>query len=132
MIARLEIDIRSTLKWFASNMMASNPSKFQLMIVGLNQDSKLCLEIDEKIIPSTNQVKLLGITIDAKLKFDTHVESLCVKANRSVSAFSRVASYLQQPLKRLLYNSFVMANFKYCPLIWIFCGKGAKNKINNI
>ena len=131
-ISSLEIDIRSTLEWFESNMMVANPSKFQLMFMGLNQDNKLCLEINEKIIPSTNQVKLLGITIDAKLKFDTHVESLCVKANRSVSAFSRVARYLQQPQKRLLYNSFVMSNFKYCPLIWMFCGKGANNKINKI
>ena len=57
--------------------------------------------------------------------------SLCVKANRSVSAFSRVASYLQQSQKRLLYNSF-MSNFKYCPLIWMFCGKGANNEINQI
>ena len=110
----------------------SNPSKFQLMFMGLNQDRKHCLEVDEKIIPSTNQFKLFGITIDAKLKFDTHVEYLCVKANRNVSAFSRVARYLQQPQKRLLYNSFVMLNFKYCPLIWMFCGKGAKNKINKI
>ena len=52
--------------------------------------------------------------------------------NRSVSAFSRVARYLQQPQKRLLYNSFVMSIFKYCPLIWMFCGKGANNKINKI
>ena len=56
--------------------MVANPSKFQLMFMGLSKDNKLCLEIDEKIIPSTNQVKLLGITIDAKLKFDT--QSLCV------------------------------------------------------
>ena len=108
------------------------PKKSKSKRLGLSQDNKLCLEIDEKIIPSTNQDKLLGITIDAKLKFDTHVESLCVKANRSVSAFSRVASYLQQSQKRLLYNSFAMSNFKYCPLIWMFCGKSANNKINMI
>ena len=81
------------------------------MFMGLNQDSKICMVIDEKIILSTSQVKLLGITIDGKFKFDTHVESLCVKANRSVSAFSRVPRYLQQPQKSLLYNLFVMSNF---------------------
>ena len=101
MISSLEIDIHSSLEWFKSNMMVANPWKSQLMCMGLNQDNKLCLEIDEKIIPSTNQVKLLGITIDAKLKFDT--QSYCVKANRT-SAFPRVASYLQQSQKRLLYN----------------------------
>ena len=70
----LEIDIHSTLEWFESNMMVAYPSKFQLMFMGLNQDNKLCLEIDEKIIPSTNQVKLLGITIDAKLVYQSKQE----------------------------------------------------------
>ena len=131
-ISSLELDIHSTLEWFESNMMVANPSKFQLMFMGLNQDIKLCLEIDDKIIPPTSQVKMLGVKIDAKLKFSAHGEASCVKASRSVSAFSRVARYLQQPQKKLLYNSFIMANFKYCPLIWMFCGKGANNKINRI
>ena len=41
-IASLEINIRSTLEWFESNIMAANSSKFQLMSIGLNQDMKLC------------------------------------------------------------------------------------------
>ena len=77
------------------------------------------MEIDEKTIFCTNQVKILRITIDSKLKFDAFVKSLYVKPNRSASACSRVAGYLQQPQERLLYNSFVMLNFKYCPLIWM-------------
>ena len=84
-IFSLQIDIHSTIEWFESNMMAANQSKFQLMFMGLNQDNKLFLEIDDIIISSTNQVKL---------KFDTHLESLCVKANRSASAISRVARNL--------------------------------------
>ena len=124
MISGLEIDIYNTLEWFKSNMLVANPSKFQLMFMGLSQDNKLCLENFEKIIPSTNEVKLSGTMIDAKLKFDTLVESLCVKANRTVgSAFSRVTRSLQQPQKRLLHNSFVTSSFKYCPLIWIFLWK---------
>ena len=86
-------------------MLVANPSKFH--VYGLNHDNKFCLEIDENIIICTNQVKMLGITIDFKLKFDTHVKSLCVRANMSVSALSRVAGYLQQPQKRLLYNSIL-------------------------
>ena len=31
---------------------------------------------------------------------------------------------------RLLYNSFIMSQFNYCPLIWMFCGKVANNDLN--
>ena len=31
---------------------------------------------------------------------------------------------------KILLNSVVMSNFSYCPLIWLFCSKVAKNEIN--
>ena len=32
----------------------------------------------------------------------------------------------------MLYKSFVLSNFNYCPLIWIFSGKSSNNEINGI
>ena len=49
------------------------------------------MEIDEMAITTVQQVKLLGAIIDSKLKFDGLVKSLCLKANRNVSALSRAA-----------------------------------------
>ena len=33
-------------------------------------------------------------------------------------------------LAKLLFNSAIMSNVSYCPLIWLFCSKGANNEIN--
>ena len=46
-------------------------------------------------------------------------------ANNKASAFSRVAEYLDQDKRLILYNTFIMSDFNYCPLIWMFCGKDA-------
>ena len=35
MIAKLEIDIYNSLKWFDSNSIVAHPSKFQVMFLGL-------------------------------------------------------------------------------------------------
>ena len=32
----------------------------------------------------------------------------------------------------LLYNSFILANFKYCPFIWMFCGRTTNDKNNSV
>ena len=32
----------------------------------------------------------------------------------------------------LLYNSFMLTTFNYCPLIWMFCGKTTDNKANTV
>ena len=78
----LELDLAYTLKSFDSNRMVANPGKFQIMFLGLNINQKLCLEIDDLVIKPTNSVKLLGITIDSKLKFTDNVKSICTEANK--------------------------------------------------
>ena len=77
------------------------------------------------VIATIQQVKLLGVTNDSKLKFDDHVKSLFLKANRNVNALSMAAKVIDPPKCKLLYHSFFMSNFRYCPLIWMFCGRTA-------
>ena len=55
-----------------------------------------------------------------------------MKTNRKVSAFARVARYLDLQKAKLLYQSFVASTFKYCPLIWLFCGKTANENIDRV
>ena len=131
-LASLELDVGITLDWFETNFMVANPSKFQIMFLGLHQPHKLWLEINNQIVPSSDTVKLLGIDIDSKLSFDNHVKAVCAKASRRVSAFSRVANFITLEQAKLLYNSFIMSNFGYCPLIWMFCWKTANEEINRI
>ena len=76
------------------------------------------------------QISLSLITIDSKLQLDQHVAKLCQKANNKISTFSRASSYLNENQSLLLYNSFIMSQFNYCPLIWMFCGKVANNALN--
>ena len=42
----------------------------------------------------SNEVKLLGVIIDNKLKFDSHIANICCKANQKLSVLSRLAGLL--------------------------------------
>ena len=53
----------------------------------------------------------------------------CQETNNKVKAFSR---YLESQKASLLYNSFILTNFNYCPLIWMFCGKTTNDKVNSV
>ena len=87
-VIKLENDISRVIKWFNFNSMVVNPAKFQLMFLGQERKprSKYCIDIDGNIIPEQNEIKLLGVTIDQKLNFDSHVKSFCKKANQKVRA----------------------------------------------
>ena len=66
-ITKLKIDIKNILEWFRFNSMAANPGKFQIMFLGLNENTSINFDIGDISISSTNHVKLLGVTIDNKL-----------------------------------------------------------------
>ena len=59
-ISRLVSELHRMLQWFTDTGMKANPSKFQIMFLGQEDMSKLCLNINGLLIPSRKQVKLLG------------------------------------------------------------------------
>ena len=61
------------------------------MFTDLEKGQKLSLEINDISIRTTEEVRRLGITIDAKLPFQSYVEAICKTANQKVKALSRIA-----------------------------------------
>ena len=89
-------------------------------------------KIDDYFIKSEKQQELLGITIDSNLTFQTHVNNICKKASQKLNALARVSSYMDTQKKIILMKSFIISQFGYCPLIWMFHSKALNNKINSI
>ena len=116
-ITDLEIDLSRLLHWFGENGMASNPKKFQLVLLGLNTQTWLHLNIERNKISATDGVKFLGIEIDNKLKFDKHVKTLRCKVNKKINAFSRLNTHISREQALLIYNAVILSNFNYCSLI---------------
>ena len=131
-VSNIEKDMKIAIDWYQDNEMVANPEKFQLMFLGLKGDLKLCIDINGNVVQMTDSVKLLGITIDSKLNFNEHVKSICKKTSNKVRAFSRIAPNLEYEKSTILYNSFILSNFNYCPLIWMFCGKTSNDDINRL
>ena len=92
----------------------------------------LWVRIGNQKIWEESNVKLLGVNIDKQLKFDSHINDLCSKASKKLSAMTRLAKYLSFKKKKILFNSFFQSQFKYCPLVWMFCGRKANNRINRL
>ena len=107
---------------FKTNQMVVNALKFQVILFGVNSNENIVLEVAGCSIDVANSVTLLGVTIDSKLTFNQHVLKICLKANSKISAFSRISKYLYEKQSLILYNSFIISQFNYCPLIWRFCG----------
>ena len=128
----IEDDMREAMNWYKRNEMVANPDKFQLIFFGLKEDYDLCIDIRGNVIKMSETVKLLGVTIDSKLNFNGLIKTICQKSKNKVKAFSMIARNLDYQKASLLYNSFILANFNYCPLIYMFCGKTANEEVNRV
>ena len=60
----LNSDLSNVMEWFKINFLRANPGKFQFIVLGANKNDCFDLNVAGKVIPSSSEVKLLGITID--------------------------------------------------------------------
>ena len=56
---------------------------------------------------NSKEQKILGIILDNKLNFKSHISELCKKAVKKIAALSRLSSYLHNSEKK---NNFQLDN----------------------
>ena len=82
------MDFMVLYKWFNENYMVLNARKYHYIVIGDgNLSHKIILNNNE--IASSNEEKLLGILLDGKLNFESHITSFCKK----LTALARINHY---------------------------------------
>jgi hypothetical protein len=97
--------------------------KFQAIIINpkRSDNSYHSLKIGEYEIQTQSSVELVGIEIDDHLYFTNHITTLLRKAAGQLNYLLSKKKCLNTESKRVLIESFIRANFNYCPLVWMFC-----------
>ena len=134
-INTLTQDSENAINWFKENFMQANPNKFQVMFLKPARSlisSPTSLQLDNTVIQSSNEVLLLGIYIDDKLNFDKHVSNLCKKAARQLNILIRFQSQLRLKEKEIIFKTFILSNFNFCPIVWHFCSKQSARNMEKI
>ena len=83
-------------------------------------------------IESEDLVTLLGVTIDYKLSFGNHIQELCQRASVQLNALKRLGYFMEPKTRKTMVQSFILANFNYCPLLGYFTLAKQINKIEKI
>ena len=123
-MACLEETASDLFEWFSNNGMKANADKCHLL---LSTKGKITANISNFKITNSKKEKLLGVTIDNDLKFESHIESLCSKVSQKLYALSRMSSYMGLGRRRLIMKSFINSQFGYCPLIWMNHNRALNN-----
>ena len=90
------------------------------------------LSNDNNLVSLVPSNKCLGVLLDGKRTFETHIEYVCKKACAGIGTLRNIKPFV--PLCRLvtLYRSLTEPYFDYCSLLWDTCGKQLKDKLQKI
>ena len=123
-------------KWYKDNFLNGNYDKYNLILLGRknkNEDSQsINVKIDEQVIKSSPDLKLLGVTLDDELSFSTHISDICKKASKKVGVLVRLRNMIPREAKLQLYKSAILPNLTYCHIVWHFCKASDARKLERV
>ena len=109
--------------------MKLNIDKCHLLFAG-HKYEHLWIDIGGNKIWESTEETLLGINVGRNFYFDYHVNRICGRASKKITALARLSIILPFYRMKILISSFFNSQFSYCPLIWMFCSRMSNSKIN--
>ena len=107
----LEVKTSNAIEWMKDNDMIANQNKFKAIVLTKTDHNTagIRLKFSGKTILSSNEIDLLGVTIDT----NSHITKICRKASRQLIAWERLGFYIPLDTRKILANSFIISNFNY-------------------
>ena len=84
------------------------------------------------LLENSKEEVVLGVTLDSKLTFDSHIKNISRKACQKLGALLRIKNDVNSSQKKLIFSGMIKSQFSYCPLICMFSSRKANILINRI
>jgi hypothetical protein len=78
------------------------------------------------------QIKFLGVFIDDKLSWKTHINYLEGKISSLIGILSKIRFKINTEVSNLIYDSLIVSHLNYCNIIWSSGYKTSLNKLETL
>ena len=124
-ISRINETLKFIVSWGKRWQVTLAPDKTQTMLISRRHESPddnlPSIKLEEKELILLPTMNILGIEIDSKLSFTSHVKEVANKCARKFACVRRIAHLLDSKGCSMLYNSQVRSLMEYSPLVWSSC-----------
>ena len=106
-LAKLQESATQATNWYNSNLLQGNLKKYQTMSIrnkSVNIGDRMCLTVNGKDIMKSENLKLLGVTIDCNLNFNVHISNICKKDSQRIGVIMRLRNLIPTEAKLHLYS----------------------------
>lgn len=109
---RLQAGACNFKNYCVKNKMSVNANKTDLMILGTRQNlalnNKIEVYLDNQLIETVKNHKLLGVLIDSTLTWDKQIDSVCLGVTRKITLLKMLSKYVNRNSLYLYYNSYIL------------------------
>lgn len=112
--------INLMVKWLDDNNLKINLTKTKLIHFNqrINSKSNLKIHYDDQLIEEVETAKFLGLHIDKKLNWKTHIEMLCKKISQSAYALHTLSSIIGVEALLTAYYGLAESHLRYGVIFW--------------
>ena len=115
---KLQDDLNKLLDWSNTWLLRFHPDKCKVLDIGIRDRISYNYHMETTELEHSDVEKDLGVYIDKKLKFDSHISTKINKANNTLGAIRRSFTYLDSTILLRLYTSLIRPQLEYANPVW--------------
>ena len=126
----MEREFEKVLTWLATNRLIINLKKTHLMVfTNRKRPQEISLKVKDSLITETTESKFLGVIVDNKLSWASHIKYISNKISKSLSIIRYLRYSFPTKILKSLYMSLVLPYISYCNIIWCSAFKTVLNPV---
>ena len=133
----LNEDLTNVFNWLQANKLTLNMTKTEFMLIGSGQrlgtlTASPTTRMNSTQVSQVTSTKSLGVIIDDRLDWHSHIEKLTKKIASGIGCLKRVRHLIPASTLHLLYQALVKPHFDYCDIVWGSCGITLRDKLQKL
>ena len=131
----MQTNLTRVFKWYTNNRLTLSIDKCSTMVINEKNDlDSGCFKVylGDQELENVSHMKYLGLHIDDKLKWDSHIANLSTKVNINNSRLRRARKILPLDILLKIHNSQNVPIIDYSATVWANFSQNNINLINRL
>ncbi len=123
-------ELNKLKSWFNINKLSLNLSNTKIMhFCNWKSNIQIKVLLDDVAIEKVNEIRFLGVTIDDKISWNSHIKNVQHKVSQTTAVLNRGGQVLDHKALRTLHCSLVLPYLICCAEVW---GNNYKNRLHSL
>ena len=116
----LESDLSAIEKWAKKWIVSFSPQKTKSLLISTKRDAhhNPGVQFMDSIIDEVENHKYLGLIFSNNLKWNTHIDTVCLKARKRLSVIQPLKFKLNRKSLETMYFSYILPVLEYGSVVW--------------